>query len=155
MSRASKALYTVAWTTLALAMTAILTLTFWAVYPYQGLHDVKVPLPIERPVVETGSLQTYTVEYCVDERLPLPITVSRELEMQTDAGSIFPIAPPVTYLITQRCETRHMSFGIASYIPAGKYHLHYITGLQVNPIRVIRQSFVTEPFEVVEKATTQ
>lgn len=149
MSRWNKVLYGAAWATLLAAIALILTITFWLVAPYRGLYNVPQPFVVTNGPVEVGQLVRYTVSYCVDERLPLPITVQRELELQGPDGLIFPLAPPIGYLIKERCETRPLSFGVPFYIPAGDYHIHYTTALQVNPFRQVNQSFQSAEFQIV------
>ena len=149
MSRWNKVLYSFAWVTLAVAMTLILTVTFWLVAPYRGLYDVPQPFPMSSSNVEVGQLASYTVKYCVDESLPLPMTVQREMELQGANGAIFPLAPPIEYLIKDRCETRVLSFGVPFYMPLGEYHIHYTTSLKVNPFREVRQTFQSQNFTIV------
>jgi hypothetical protein len=73
------------------------------------------------------------------------------MELQDGTGkTVLPIAPPISYLIEERCETRSMAFGIPTFAPTGTYHLHYITSLQVNPVRQVRQAFTSTEFEIVE-----
>lgn len=145
-----KVFYGFAWATIVAALLMIGTMTYWMTWPYSGLYNVRQPFPMTSTTVEQGSLGSYTVSYCVDERLPLPITVSRELELQRAGYQLFPLAPPISYVIEKRCETRKLVFGIPTYIPTGTYHIHYLTSLRVNPFREIQQTFVSEDFEIVE-----
>jgi hypothetical protein len=145
-----KILYGGAWATIVAAIFLISLVTVWLVRPYRGLYDVNAPFKVEPAVVQVGALLHYNVQYCVDEDLPLPISVSREMEMQSPEGYIFPIAPPIGYLIQERCESRELTIGVPAFVPSGVYHIHYTTALEVNPFRVIRQSFVSQEFEIVD-----
>ena len=153
LSPLTRLFYAVAWVGILTGLAVTLTLGYWKLAPYSGLTDVPQPFPIEQSVARKGQLVTYTMSYCVDASLPLPITVHRSLELQNgdpDAplGSL-PIAPPIEYEITQRCETRDFFVGLPMYVPAGRYHIHTHTTLQVNPIRQIRQAWVSAEFDVL------
>lgn len=153
---AQRAFYAASWAGILAGLILCLTLGFWKLYPYKGLTDVPQPFKIAQTTAPKGTLVTYTVSYCVDQALPLPLTVHRSLELQSldpnaPLGSL-PIAPPIEYEITQRCETRDFFVGLPMYVPVGKYHIHTQTTLQVNPIRQIRQAWQTEDFEVVPAA---
>ena len=149
MALSKKLFYGGAWLTIAAALFSILTVTYWSVAPYRGLYDVPQPFVVTTNPVEVGQLVSYTVRYCVDEKLPLPITVSREMELQGPGNLLFPLSPNINYQITQRCETRTLAFGIANYVPPGTYHVHYNTDLKVNPVREIQQQFISADFVVV------
>jgi hypothetical protein len=131
----------------ALLVWVIVCLT----WPYTGLIEVKGPdmdpLGVGARTAKAGEVATYTFAYCVDERLPLPLNVNREMELVSD-GSLSYLAPPISYTIRDRCETRHIMVGIPDYIPAGRYRLKTHTSLQVNPFRVIREDWTSDPFEV-------
>ena len=145
----NKLFYGVAWVTIIAALASILTVTYWMVRPYTGLYNVPQPFVVTPTTVEVGHLVNYKVHYCVDESLPLPITVTRELELQGPNGMTFPLTPQIGYVITHRCEDRTLAFGVASFVPPGTYHIHYNTDLRVNPFRDIRQQFVSEDFVIV------
>jgi hypothetical protein len=143
----------VAWVTLIAALFSILMVTYWMVRPYTGLYNVPQPFPVNPAVAQVGHLVSYTVSYCIDETLPLPLTVTREMELQGPNGMLFPLSPTIGYMITQRCETRTLAFGIATYVPPGTYHVHYNTDLRVNPFRDIHQQFVSQNFVIVPDKT--
>lgn len=138
-----------AWITITFALVSILLFTFLMVRPYRGLYDVTQPVPIMTKTVEVGALAVYQIHYCIDNELPLPLATTRELELQGPDGLVLAIAPPIEYLILNRCETRTFAFGVPTYIPAGEYHVHFITDVRVNPVRDIRQRFVSENFQIV------
>ena len=151
MSKTTAYLYGAAWVVLVTAFAFMTLCTYWLVAPYRGLYDVAQPFPVVQTEFYQNELAAYTVSYCVDEMLPLPITIHRELVMLGPVmGVSFTIAPPSVYVIQQRCETRTMAFGIPAYVPTGSYHLQWVAALQVNPLRQVKQSFVTETFSVKE-----
>lgn len=144
----NKLVYGLAWAVILSALLLIGGATYWVTYPYRGLYDVPQPIPIDQQVIRHGELLTYTVHYCVDESLPLPLRVTRELQLQGPDQMVFPIAPFIGYEIKERCETRRLAIGIPSFFPEGTYHVHFMTELEVNPLRTIRQSFQSTDFRI-------
>lgn len=142
--------YAFAWGVIVSALLLIGTFTYWTTYPYRGLHDVVEPIPISEPVVAHGQLLTYTISYCVDESLPLPMKLYREFRLQGPDGIIFPLPAFVDYEISQRCETRRFAIDIPYYYPEGVYRLHVTTELQVNPLRFVKQAFVSDQFRIIK-----
>lgn len=147
-----RAYYAAAWFGIAVGIIGFTTLGYWRVAPYNGLVNVKQPFPVAQEVVYKAQLITYTMSYCVEQEVPLPITVHRSIELQNinrDApvGSL-PIAPALEYEIMERCESRDFFIGIPMYVPAGVYHVHTQTSLQVNPVREIKQSWISENFSI-------
>jgi hypothetical protein len=140
--------YGTAWAVILSALLLIAGATYWVTYPYRGLYDVPDPIQIDQPVIHHGELLTYTVHYCVDESLPLPLRVTRELQLQGPDEMIFPLAPFIGYQIQERCESRTLAIGVAAYFPEGTYHIHFTTELEVNPLRTIRQSFRSTDFRI-------
>jgi hypothetical protein len=137
-------------TTLAAALAASLLCLFayWLFWPYEGLTRYSVELT--NPVVSQGELLYGEIDYCVDANVPLPMRIDREIVLQNHI-----IAFPVTdlqYAITERCEHKGRVLGIPDYAPAGTYHLAITTTVTVNPLRTIRQSWVSQPFVVKAKA---
>jgi hypothetical protein len=149
----NKAVFAFAWAVILCGILSIGTVVYWTLAPYDGLVDVVTPNTVAHKVIEQGQLQTYTLSYCVDQALPLPLTMHRSIEIQGDAkdlpGGSLAIAPPVVYEITERCETRKFSIGLGLFVPPGTYHIHTETALQVNPLREVHQAWVSEEFEVV------
>ena len=142
-----------AWAGIVSAVLLAATAICWMVVPYKGLTVTPRPFAVDNHRVEQESLVRYTVRYCVDGTIPVPVTVNRELELQAADSTVFSVAPPISYEITERCEVRTLLIGIPSYLPPGKYHIHSMTELRVNPLRTIRQKFSSEEFQVV--ATTK
>jgi hypothetical protein len=143
---------------LVLAWAAILTAVgggalalFWLLWPYGGLAMTPAVFSVDKRAVGAGELVQYTVRYCVDSGLPIPIGVDRELELQSGDGVAYAIAPAMNYQIVNRCEVRRVFLGIPDYLPPGRYHVHANTTLQVNPLRAIRQKFESETFTVTAR----
>jgi hypothetical protein len=120
---------------------------WWLLYPYQGVS--KWEFVFDTPVVQQGALFRWHVNYCVDGSTPLPVTIQRELELQNHTV-IFPM-PEVSHAIVKPCETKHRAMGVPEYAPPGVYRIVITTRLQVNPFRVVQQSWVSPPFTVVAK----
>ena len=149
-----KAYYTAAWFGIFVGIIGFTTLGYWRVAPYNGLTEVTSPFPVKQEAVYKGQLVTYTMSYCVEQDVPLPITVHRAIELQNadntaPVGSL-PIAPPLEYEITERCESRDFFIGIPMYVPVGTYHVHTTTHLQVNPVREVTQSWYSENFKILQ-----
>jgi hypothetical protein len=152
MSILKRLFHAIAWLTIFLSIGACLTGLWWQLGPHHGIvAQTKPPLHVNQSIVLPGTLLSYTVKYCVDESLPLPITIDQMLELQSDEGNpiIWPIAPQVSYIITQRCETKTQFIGVPSFVPGGRYHLHAVTSLPVNPIRTIKQTWQSNDFTIL------
>jgi len=144
--------YAFAWAAIFFVIGVMLTAVWWTIAPHAGLvPNTNPPLIVAEQVTSPGSVLTYTVSYCVDESLPLPITVDRTLELQLDGAEpvSWPVAPPIQYTIENRCETKTRLLGIPSFIIPGKYHIHSVSSLTVNPIRIIRQTWQSNDFRII------
>jgi hypothetical protein len=147
-------LYSAAWTAILATLLSLFVACWWMLAPHQGLvSQITPPLQVKESVVQAGGVLQYTVHYCVDESLPLPITVDRVLELQptnSEEPVSWPVAPTIAYTITQRCETKTRLMGVPSFIPAGTYHIHSTTSLQVNPLRPVKQYWQSGDFLIVK-----
>lgn len=152
MSPASRVLYSAAWLVIGSVLLMLMITLYWLIWPYAGIEASPDPFTIEQTDVQSGDVISYTVQYCIDDRLPLPMTISRELELQpaanTDVTISFPVTHTIEYTMTQRCETRRFFIGIPAFVPGGKYHIHSYSQLHVNPIRVIRQLWASRDFNI-------
>ena len=142
--------FIVAWSTIFLALACVFMCIWWMLYPYQGLSQQGETFVVLPSVATPGTLVSYRSIFCVDDSLPLPITVFRELELQGPESIVFGIPPPMSYVMTTRCTDRKIVIGIPMYIPTGVYHIHLNTAIQVNPLRTIRQTFITKDFSIAE-----
>lgn len=132
---------------MACAFTFLGVAAFWLFYPYQGMLSYHATLTT--PVVKQGGLLYGEISYCVDGAVPLPMRLDREIVLQNHRVS-FPVVD-LQYVITNRCEQKGRILGIPDYAPPGVYHLAITTSLQVNPLRVVRQTWTTGEFTVVAK----
>lgn len=151
--------YGLGWLAILTALLVMFTGIWWIVGPHKGLIMQQDPaLQVTENVVQAGSVIQYTIKYCVDEALPLPITVDRLLELQPAVGEgdpvSWPIAPAISYEIKERCETKTRLLGVPLFIVPGKYHIHSTSTLQVNPLRQIKQDWQSSEFEIVEYEKT-
>ena len=146
--------YALGWAAILLSLIFMLTGIWWIVGPHQGLVAQQTPaLDVLTDSVHAGGVITYTIKYCVDEDLPLPITVDRLLELQPAEGLgqpvSWPVAPTIAYEITERCETKTRLLGVPLFIIPGTYHIHSISTLKVNPLREIKQTWQSNEFQIV------
>jgi len=149
----TKVLFLAVWAVLVSALLLTFIIFYWNFAPYEGLTDVPQPSSVSEAVVERGGYIMYHINYCVAQSLPLPLTIQRSIELQNldptvlPTGSI-PIAPPLVYQITERCESRDIFIGIPMYAPVGRYHIHSETEVKVNPFRSVHQLWTSEDFEI-------
>lgn len=108
------------------------------------------PVKVLTPIVTPGSLMRYRISYCVDGRVPLPASVSRELNIETAEGETYQLAS-FQYVIRSQCESFIRPLYIPDYVPPGRYHLHLYTVLRANAFSRTAETFETEPFTVVPR----
>lgn len=131
---------------LVVAFLFVGVIGYWLFWPFEGLTSYTAT--IKSPVVQ-GGLLTGTIRYCVGATVPLPIRIDRDVVLQNHVVS-FPMSE-IEYTITQRCEDKHRMMPIPSGTPPGTYRMIITTSVQVNPLRVVRQTWSTPTFEVVAK----
>jgi hypothetical protein len=131
--------------TLLFAVALIGMIGWWLLFPYKGM--TRFILVSETTSVQAGGLYRWTASYCVGP--PVPAAVSIERELSSDDGTRFPL-PRLSYVVGQPCETFERSVEVPVGLPPGRYHLHVTTGVQVNPMRVVYQTFTGDHFEVVK-----
>lgn len=139
----------IGWATVIWGLLTVAAATWWMLYPYKGLAFREPELPIS-PVTfvrGTDKYVRYTLSYCVDRGLNLPLEIQRELSIES-GDSVLPIAPPMEYFVRERCETRNMLLAVPEGVDPGLYRIVVHTKLQVNPIRAVFQSVKTQPFTI-------
>lgn len=144
-SRREALAYRVAGGVLFLAALFILRLVTWLMFPGPGFQDVTITL--DTPSVQRGTLLEYQVNYCLpggDHQ----VLVSRELELD-DHGTNIPL-PGLAYTTVLNCETVDRHVGIPSFTPPGPYRLKVTTDVHTNPLRTVRQVWLSPPFMVIE-----
>jgi hypothetical protein len=122
---------------------------YWMYRPLSGIMLKHDPVTVLTPVVHQDGSLRYRIAYCVDDRIPLPVTVSRELELQGRDTETYALST-LSYVITQRCEEWTRVVRLPRDITPGVYHLHLYTAIQANPLRVLQQVFQTQDFRVVD-----
>ena len=118
---------------------------WWLLFPYKGM--TRFSLVSETKSVQAGGLYRWTASYCVGVSAPVAVSIERELS--SDDGTRFPL-PRLSYVVGQPCETFERSAEVPVGLPPGRYHLHVTTGVTVNPMRVVYQTFTGDNFEVVK-----
>jgi hypothetical protein len=131
--------------TFVLTAGTLATASYWLIRPYTGLETFSVSNV--SAVVEAGSIYRWDVSYCASTSTPVPITMTRELELQNHQTR-FPI-PSLDYVVSERCESFQRAMILPIDTPPGQYHLHIHTRLEVNPLRTVRQEWQGPNFTVV------
>ena len=131
--------------TLGVAALMLCVFGWWLLFPYSAV--TKFTIHSSAPTSRAGELYRWTVSYCVDAAVPLPIVIEREIEF-VGGKTRFPI-PRLSYVVSQPCETFERSAELPLGLRPGLYHLHVTTGVTVNPLRVVYQTFQGDTFEVV------
>jgi hypothetical protein len=131
---------------LIVALVFMVRLLTWLAFPGEGFRDVTITAP---NAVQAGTLLRYTVNYCHGSgKASQPVLVMRELELQ-DHGTNIQL-PGLAYTTTADCETKNRTVGIPVYTPPGPYKLRITTELQANPIRHVRQEWLSPSFMVIQ-----
>lgn len=145
----SKLFFGLAWVTLLAAIGLVSLVTYWLVWPAPGLTGLPGRIPIQTHEVSPGDVLKYTVDYCTTASLPMAINVTRELRQLDGEKLVFPLPPELGYQVLQPCEIRNIAVGLGVYFPPGKYQIHYLVTTYPNPLRVVRQTFVSEEFTIL------
>lgn len=145
-SNAERSVYRGAALILAVALIFMLRLLTWLAFPGEGFRDVAITAPAS---VQAGTLFRYQVTYCHgDGKADQPVLVMRELELQ-DHGTNIQL-PGLAYTTAADCEVKVRTVGIPAYTPPGPYKLQITTELQTNPLRRVRQVWLTPTFTVTK-----
>lgn len=118
---------------------------YWLIRPYDGFTKFEI-ISDAQPVVQ-GGLYQWSVNHCIDNSIPLPVTINREIELQNHKTR-FPL-PVISYIVSERCESYSRAAVIPEDTPPGTYHLHVHTSIKVNPFRTVDQEFTGNNFEIV------
>lgn len=131
---------------LTVALFFMLRILTWLAFPGQGFVAADITVP---QTVQAGTLMIYQVNFCQqDGRTPAVLTVS-ELELE-DRGTSIPLSG-LAHTTTANCEVKVQSIGIPGFTPPGPYRLKVTSDLQANPLRRVRQEYLTAPFTITER----
>lgn len=137
--------YRVAGLILMAAVAFMGLILFWLVFPGKGFEDVQFSVP---KTVQAGTIMRYQVNYCQGGLAETPVLVLRELELQ-DHGTNIQL-PGLAYTTKANCEVLDRAVGIPSFTPPGPYRLMVTTELQANPIRHVRQVWLSPEITVTK-----
>lgn len=143
-----RALFLLGVVTFGITAVLIGLIGYWLFVPAAGLKMKADPLVVLTKTVAPGDVLHYELNYCVEGPIPVPIRVTREMELQNHSFS-FPL-PMLGYTIMERCEKKVRLLEIPSFVPPGEYHIHLYTTLEINPLRTLKQSWISENFRVVQ-----
>ena len=133
--------------TLAMAGLLLAVLAWWLLAPYSGMERFQITSITK--TVRAGELYQWTVSYCVSASTPLPMGIERELALLGGSETRVPL-PRITYIVTKPCETYARAADIPDSMAPGAYRLIVTTGVQVNPLRTVYQTFEGDRFEVTK-----
>lgn len=140
-TRRERFTYRTAGLVLTVAFLFMAVLLKWLAFPGPGFSLTRIDVP---PSVRAGDLMSYRVSYC-QPAAGADVLVMREL---IDHGNDLNLPGLIYTTGSAPCETRERAVGIPSYTPPGQYRLKVTTDLRVNPLRAIRQEWLSAPFHV-------
>jgi len=141
----ARTLYTLAVMVFLATMVFLSYLALVLFTPRRGIDTFTVK-SVDKVVVQ-GHIYRWTVSYCVADDVPLPVMIDREIELQNHKIR-FPLSV-IQYTITERCETFTRAFALPYDTPPGVYHLHIHTSIEYHPLRIVRQEWQGDEFQVV------
>ena len=103
-------------------------------------------ITLAKPRYEAGTIFEWSITECLSDDRRLPLLVDHEVEL-LDNLVLFPMGRTSVEFGT-RCLTVRRAFPLPGALPAGQYHLHVRTMLQVNPVRDVVQQFTGPLFRV-------
>jgi hypothetical protein len=140
--------------TLTIALFLLLLAGYWLFWPSQGFTKVDIEF-VDRdghvvkdvPFVRPGEEIAYQVSYCVDESVPIPVTVRRAIELQNHVVTYG--LSEIAYQVTSPCESVIRILTIPAMVRPGEYRIRVYTDIQGSPIRRIYQSWASPVFRVL------
>lgn len=130
--------------TIGMAFLITLVVFFWLLYPYEPATFNHLPHKVTPKVVEGGKFMTVEVDVC--KHMPIAPTITRVFV----DGVIYQIPVYTTVNDVVGCGIRKVQIYIPKGLPTGEYYINTSYSFQVNPIRKVELSTVSEKFEVVE-----
>lgn len=125
------------WLTIILALSLLLLVGFWLIYPYKPFVVNNVTSEIE--TINPGETYKYSVSYCKYSNLSALVS-------KTLVNDILIPFSPYESNIPTGCQTRDVYTEIPDYVPSGVYHIHIVSAYQVNPIRNVTVFYETPAF---------
>jgi hypothetical protein len=138
-------------TTLAIVVLISLLL-FWNFWPYDPITTSPKPYPVifpEDKVVRQGGFITYEFAYVKTS------SVIPTIQRQFVDGLVFNVAAPQSPTVTAPGKgIARAQIPIPETLPPGKYYIRIIADYEMNPIRHLQYTNLTETFEVVSGSNT-
>ena len=124
------------------AFLFLLRIVAWLAWPGGGFQGVELRgIPA---AVQAGSLMPYAIDYCQPGGAGRDVTIQRELAGTGTNIQLLGLA----HTTTGDCESLARAVGIPTYTPAGTYRLMITTDLDTNPLRHVRQVWLSRTFTV-------
>lgn len=134
---------TISYITIGVTALFLLLMGYWLLYPYNPTDFPSNVQKIDKTVVHAGEYLVITSEFC--KNMTVVPTISRSFV----DGIIYQI-PSYTALDSELgCHIRKVQIYIPKGLPLGKYYIQSSYRWQVNPVRIIEKTTVTEFFYVV------
>lgn len=130
--------------TFGLAFSCLTVVAYWELYPYEVLTTGPEPVEIYGANVSQGGLVQYGRHWCMNYA-----GMSGQVTREFVDGVRYSAATITTYY-DKGCHDTRVVLEVPN-IPEGQYRLHTIAEYQVNPLRVKRYEFWTQPFLVHER----
>lgn len=131
--------------TLGLAMLLILTLIFWAAYPYKTYVQKYQPTPIQSDTVKAGESVTLLLDYC-----NYSATEHRSVRRLVGDNSKIVLSDTVRPPSPTGCDSKPVEVPIPKATAPGTYTIEFTITSYVNPIRTIPVTFSSAPFSVIK-----
>jgi len=138
----SKKLLISTWIIIITAFLLMALIIFWLLFPYKVTEFKTQPFPIQNKVVRSGDHVLYEVDYC--KNMSLSARISRSFE----DGLIY-TAPDIDNDAGAGCHKKLISVYVPRALPPGIYNIKNTYIYQVNPIRTVEATAITEKFEVI------
>ena len=130
--------------TLCFAWALTLTGAYWWLRPYHVITSTSRRLVVSTPVVAQGGMLHYGAYVC--RSTDLTATVARTFV----DGVRYPTSPVASVYYPVGCAQTHVAIPVPE-LPPGMYHIETEAAYEVNPIRTIREKWVSDNFIVVAR----
>jgi len=140
----NKIFQVVAYIAIGLAIGLMLLFGFWMLYPYKPIVFNNVPFPVNKDSYKPNDILIYSVDYCKNTDLN-PIVTRYFVDGIIYMTSSNPAVPK-----PKGCGKLDVQTAIPSSMTKGNYLLKITYEYQMNPIRKVSATAVTERFDVTE-----
>jgi hypothetical protein len=140
-----KVFYILSWIIIGLFLGLIILIGYWLLYPYKPIVFSNQPFPVEHIFYEPGDTLIYNVDYCKSTNIN-PTVTRYFVDGLVYMLSSNPASPKL-----KGCGKTAIQINIPSSLISGEYILKITYEYQMNPVRKVSVTAVTEKFKVVVK----